>query len=197
MTTGMAAAFFSFGGVGYAVHAVQTAVTGSGGQTASDDQYAFAAHRVREPARADHPAGRPHAAGHEPQGRREPRRLLPDREHGRRRRAGHRPGSGTAFGPYPGGTAIKYTQAPGKTPNEKKYSQHQRPGRRRLDPHHGHGRLRRSSRWAAARRRPAWYLHLRSDSSAASPARGGGGPPMWRPARPGIRHAPVLHVLLG
>ena len=29
-------------------------------------------------------------------------------------------GSGTVFGPYPGGTAIKYTQAPGKTPNEEK-----------------------------------------------------------------------------
>ena len=40
MTTGAAAAFLSFGGVGYAVDAVNTAVGGgSGGQTASDDQY--------------------------------------------------------------------------------------------------------------------------------------------------------------
>jgi hypothetical protein len=29
-------------------------------------------------------------------------------------------GSGTVFGPYPSGTVIKYTQAPGGTPEEKK-----------------------------------------------------------------------------
>ena len=29
-------------------------------------------------------------------------------------------GSDTVFGPYPGGTAIKYTQAPGKTPSSRK-----------------------------------------------------------------------------
>ena len=29
-------------------------------------------------------------------------------------------GSGTVFGPYPSGTVIKYTQAPGTTPSEKK-----------------------------------------------------------------------------
>jgi hypothetical protein len=28
-------------------------------------------------------------------------------------------GSGTVFGPYPSGTTIKYTQAPGATPSEK------------------------------------------------------------------------------
>src|SRR3954447_23231014 len=29
-------------------------------------------------------------------------------------------GSGTVFGPYPSGSTIKYTQAPGSTPSEKK-----------------------------------------------------------------------------
>ena len=29
-------------------------------------------------------------------------------------------GSNTVFGPYAGGAAIKYTQAPGKTPSEQK-----------------------------------------------------------------------------
>src|SRR6266550_5394750 len=28
-------------------------------------------------------------------------------------------GSGTVFGPYPSGTVVKYTQAPGTTPSEK------------------------------------------------------------------------------
>ena len=39
LTAGTAAAFLSFGGVGYAVDAVQTVVSGGGAQTASDDEY--------------------------------------------------------------------------------------------------------------------------------------------------------------
>ena len=38
----------------------------------------------------------------------------------RRRRDRHRPRLGYPLRPVPGGTAIKYTQAPGKTPSEKK-----------------------------------------------------------------------------
>ncbi len=122
MTTGAAAAFLSFGGVGYAVDAVNTAVGGgSSGQTASDDQYGGQCVEYVNPHGQTIPPAGLTPPGTNPNGGENPDGFY---------QVGDPTnptevfvidlGSGTTFGPYPAGTAIKYTQAPGKTPSEEK-----------------------------------------------------------------------------
>jgi hypothetical protein len=120
MTTAGAAAFLSFGGVGYAVNAVHTAVTGSGGQTASDDQYAGPCTEYVNPHGKTIPPAGLTPPGTNPKGGENPDGFYQVGNTGGGDVLVIDLGSGTVFGPYPGGTAIKYTQAPGKTPNEKK-----------------------------------------------------------------------------
>jgi hypothetical protein len=122
MTTGAAAAFLSFGGVGYAVDAVNTAVSGgNSGQTASDDQYGGQCVEYVNPHGQTIPPAGLTPPGTNPNGGENPDGFY---------QVGDPTnptevfvidlGSGTTFGPYPAGTAIKYTQAPGKTPSEEK-----------------------------------------------------------------------------
>jgi hypothetical protein len=122
MTTGATAAFLSFGGVGYAVDAVNTAVGGgSSGQTASDDQYGGECVEYVNPHGQTIPPAGLTPPGTNPNGGENPDGFY---------RVGDPTnptevfvidlGSGITFGPYPAGTAIKYTQAPGKTPSEEK-----------------------------------------------------------------------------
>jgi hypothetical protein len=122
MTTGATAAFLSFGGVGYAVDAVNTAVGGgSSGQTASDDQYGGECVEYVNPHGKTIPPAGLTPPGTNPKGGENPDGFY---------QVGDPTnptevfvidlGSGITFGPYPAGTAIKYTQAPGKTPSEQK-----------------------------------------------------------------------------
>jgi hypothetical protein len=120
MTTGAAAAFLSFGGVGYAVDAVQTAVTGSEGQTASDDQYGGPCTEYVNPHGQTIPPAGLTPPGTNPKGGENPDGFYQVGTAGGGEVIVIDLGSGTVFGPYPGGTAIKYTQAPGQTPSEKK-----------------------------------------------------------------------------
>ena len=122
MTTGAAAAFLSFGGVGYAVDAVKTAVYGgSSGQTASDDQYGGPCTEYVNPHGQTIPPAGLTPPGTNPNGGENPDGFYQVGDHRRRRgvrdrpRVGHRCSARTRRG-----TAIKYTQAPGKTPSEKK-----------------------------------------------------------------------------
>jgi hypothetical protein len=120
MTTGAAAAFLSFGGVGYAVDAVQTAVTGPEGQTASDDQYGGPCTECVNPHGQTIPPAGLTPPGTNPKGGENPDGSYQVGTAGGGEVIVIDLGSGTVFGPYPGGTAIKNTQAPGKTPSEKK-----------------------------------------------------------------------------
>ena len=119
MTTGAAAAFFSFGGVGYAVDAVNTAA-GGGGQTASDDQYGGPCTEYVNPHGKTIPPAGLTPPGTNPNGGENPDGFYQVGNTGGGDVLVIDLGSGTVFGPFPGGTAIKYTQAPGKTPGSKK-----------------------------------------------------------------------------
>jgi hypothetical protein len=121
LTTGAAAAFLSFGGVGYAVDAVNTATGGASGQTASDDQYGGQCVEYVNPHGQTIPPAGLTPPGTNPNGGENPDGFY---------LIGNTSvtgsvfvtdlGSGTTFGPYPAGTVIKYTQAPGKAPSEQK-----------------------------------------------------------------------------
>jgi len=117
MTTGAAAAFLSFGGVGYAIDAVNTAVSGgTSGQTASDDEYGQCVEYVNPHGQIIPPAGLT-PPGTNPNGGENPDGFYQIGNTGGVQVWVKDLGSGTVFGPYDGGTAIKYTQAPGKTPS--------------------------------------------------------------------------------
>ena len=123
MTTGAAAAFLSFGGVGYAVDAVNTAVGGgSSGQTASDDQYGGQCVEYVNPHGQTIPPAGLTPPGTNPNGGENPDGFyqVGDPSNPNSEVFVIDLGSGTEFGPYAIGTAIKYTQAPGKTPSEQK-----------------------------------------------------------------------------
>jgi hypothetical protein len=121
MTAGAAAAFLSFGGVGYAVDAVNTAVGGgSSTQTASDDQYGGQCVEYVNPHGKTIPPAGLTPPGTNPNGGENPDGFYQIGNPGGGEVIVKDLGSGITFGPYPGGTAIKYTQAPGKTPEEKK-----------------------------------------------------------------------------
>jgi hypothetical protein len=119
LTTSAAAAFLSFGGVGYAVDAVNTAVGGGSTNTASEDQYSGPCVEYVNPhGKVIPPAGLT-PPGTNPKGGENPDGFYQVGNTGGGDVYVIDLGSGTVFGPYPGGTAIKYTQAPGKTPEEK------------------------------------------------------------------------------
>jgi len=119
LTTGAAAAFVSFGGVGYAVDAVNTA-TGGGSGTASQDEYAGGCVEYVNPhGKVIPPAGLT-PPGTNPKGGENPDGFYQVGNSGGGDVIVIDLGSGTQFGPFPGGTAIKYTQATGKTPSSKK-----------------------------------------------------------------------------
>jgi hypothetical protein len=121
LTTGATAAFLSFGGVGYAVDAVSTAVGGGGVQTAADDQYGGPCVEYVNPhGKVIPPAGLT-PPGTNPNGGENPDGFYLIGDTGNQSSVFVTDlGSGTTFGPYPAGTVIKYTQAPGKTPSEQK-----------------------------------------------------------------------------
>jgi hypothetical protein len=120
LTTAAAAAFLSFGGVGYAVKAVDTAVNGGSTQTASEDEYgAGCVEYVNPHGQNIPPAGQTPPGTNPNAGQNDDGFYL----------VGNTGGSdvfvvdlgtGTQFGPFPGGTVIKYTQATGKTPSSQK-----------------------------------------------------------------------------
>jgi len=118
MTTGAAAAFLSFGGVGYAVEAVNTA-TGGGSSTASEDQYAGGCVEYVNPHGKTIPPAGLTPPGTNPNGGENPDGFYQVGNPGGGDVIVIDLGSGTQFGPFPGGTAIKYTQAPGSTPSSK------------------------------------------------------------------------------
>ena len=122
MTTSAAAAFLSFGGVGYAVDAVHTAVGGGGsGQTASDDQYGGQCVEYVNPHGQTIPPAGLTPPGTNPKGGENPDGFYQVGDPSNPTQVFVIDlGSGFTFGPYPAGTAIKYTQAPGKTPSEQK-----------------------------------------------------------------------------
>jgi hypothetical protein len=120
MTVGAAAAFLSFGGVGYAVNAVNTAVGGGSPQIASDDEYGGQCVEYVNPHGKTIPPAGLTPPGTNPKGGENPDGFYQIGNSGGGDVIVKDLGSGITFGPYPGGTAIKYTQAPGKTPEEKK-----------------------------------------------------------------------------
>jgi hypothetical protein len=122
MTTAAAAAFLSFGGVGYAVDAVNTAVGGSSsGQTASDDQYGGQCVEYVNPHGQTIPPAGLTPPGTNPNGGENPDGFYQIGDSSNTADVFVTDlGSGITFGPYPAGTVIKYTQAPGKTPSEEK-----------------------------------------------------------------------------
>jgi len=118
MTAGAAAAFLSFGGVGYAVDAVNTAVGGGGStQTASDDQYGGQCVEYVNPHGKTIPPAGLTPPGTNPNGGENPDGFYQIGNSGGGQVWVKDLGSGQVFGPFAGGTAIKYTQAPGKTPS--------------------------------------------------------------------------------
>jgi hypothetical protein len=122
LTAGAAAAFLSFGGVGYALDAVNTAVSGgSSTQTASDDQYGGQCVEYVNPHGKTIPPAGLTPPGTNPNGGENPDGfyLIGDTNNSNGVFVTDL-GSNTTFGPYPAGTVIKYTQAPGKTPSEQK-----------------------------------------------------------------------------
>jgi hypothetical protein len=119
LTTGAAAAFLSFGGVGYAVDVVNTA-TGGGSGTASQDEYAGGCVEYVNPHGQTIPPAGLTPPGTNPKGGENPDGFYQVGNSGGGDVIVIDLGSGTQFGPFPGGTAIKYTQAPGKTPSSKK-----------------------------------------------------------------------------
>ena len=121
MTVGATAAFLSFGGVGYAVKAVNTAVSGGSTQTASEDQYGGGCVEYVNPHGQNIPPAGLTSPGTNPKGGENP-----DGFYLIGNTSSSAPvfvtdlGSGTTFGPYPAGTVIKYTQATGGKPGDKK-----------------------------------------------------------------------------
>ena len=122
LTTGAAAAFLSFGGVGYAVDAVNTA-TGGGSGTASQDEYAGGCveyvnphGKVIPPAGLTPPGTNP-KGGENPDGFYQVGSLLGETVKSVFLSDGCGDGfSGTAYGTFDGGTVVKYTEANGKDP---------------------------------------------------------------------------------
>jgi hypothetical protein len=121
MTVGAASAFLSFGGVGYAVKTVHSAVGGGSSTTASEDEYGGGCVEYVNPHGQNIPPAGLTLPGNNPRGGEND-----DGFYQIGNTSSSDPvfvtdlGSGTTFGPYPAGTVIKYTQATGGTPGEKK-----------------------------------------------------------------------------
>ena len=121
LTAGVFGAMAGFGGVGYAVNSVTSAVDSGNALTPSGDQYGGGGCKeyVNPHGKTIPPAGLT-PPGTNPKGGENPDGFY---------QVGTTGGGdvfvtdlgppGTVFGPYPGGTVIKYTQAPGGTPSAK------------------------------------------------------------------------------
>jgi len=118
VTAGVLAALAGLGGVGYALNAAHHAVGGTLASTPAGDEYGACTEYVNPHGQTIPPAGLT-PPGTNPNGGENPDGFY---------QVGSTTGgdvtvtdlgSGTVFGPYPGGTAIKYTQAPGATPSAK------------------------------------------------------------------------------
>ena len=102
------------------VDAVQTVVSGGGTQTASDDEYGGPCVEYVNPHGQTIPPAGLTPPGTNPKGGENPDGFYQVGATGGGDVIVIDLGSGTQFGPFTGGTAIKYTQAPGKTPSSKK-----------------------------------------------------------------------------
>ena len=120
LTAGVFGAMASFGGVGYAVSSVTGAVGPANGSTPSGDQYGpgpcteyVNPHGKTIPPAGLTPPGTNPKGGENPDGF----YLVGSSTSGKVYVVDL--GSNTTFGPFDGGTVIKYTQAPGGTPGSK------------------------------------------------------------------------------
>jgi hypothetical protein len=120
LTAGVFGALASFGGVGYAVNSVKNAVSPTNALTPSGDQYGTGSctEYVNPHGKTIPPAGLT-PPGTNPKGGENPDGFYQVGSTGGSAVYVTDLGSGTVFGPYPGGTVIKYTQAPGGTPGSK------------------------------------------------------------------------------
>jgi hypothetical protein len=189
MTTGAAAAFFSLGGVGYAVDAVNTAA-GGGGQTASDDQYGGPCTEYVNPHGKTIPPAGLTPPGTNPNGGENPDGFY---------QVGNT-GGGDVFGhrvrPVPRWDGHQVHAGPGQDARLEEDRQHERPGRCGLRAHHRHRRL--PDRPRRGRHDADLPGTSASEVSLRQPRRlGSGGPSSRRPSRFGMRHAPEVHVPLG
>jgi hypothetical protein len=122
LTAGVFGAMASFGGVGYAVSSVKNAVNPVNALTPSGDQYGTGSctEYVNPHGKTIPPAGLT-PPGTNPKGGENPDGFYQVGSTGGGEvyvvDLGSTPN--TVFGPYPGGTVIKYTQAPGGTPGSK------------------------------------------------------------------------------
>jgi hypothetical protein len=120
LTAGVFGAMASFGGVGYAVSSVKHAVGGTNSYTPSGDQYGPGpcTEYVNPHGKTIPPAGLTFP-GTNPKGGENPDGFYQVGTTGGSQVYVVDLGSGKTFGPFAGGTAIKYTQAPGGTPGSK------------------------------------------------------------------------------
>jgi hypothetical protein len=118
LTAGVFGAMASFGGVGYAFNSVQDAVNPANTVTPAGDQYGQCKEYVNPHGKTIPPAGLT-PPGTNPRGGENPDGFYQVGSTGGVDVYVVDLGSGIRFGPYPGGTTIKYTQAPGATPGAK------------------------------------------------------------------------------
>jgi hypothetical protein len=120
LTAGVFGAMASFGGVGYAVNSVQSAADQTNALTPSNDQYGQGpcTEYVNPHGKTIPPAGLT-PPGTNPKGGENPDGFYQVGSTGGSAVNVIDLGSGKVFGPFLGGTAIKYTQAPGGTPGSK------------------------------------------------------------------------------
>jgi hypothetical protein len=119
LTTGVFAALAGFGGVGYAFDSITSAVNPTNANTPSNDQYGTGgcAEYVNPHGQTIPPAGLT-PPGTNPKGGENPDGFYQVGTPGGGDVYVIDLGSGTQFGPFPGGTVIKYTQADGATPGQ-------------------------------------------------------------------------------
>jgi hypothetical protein len=115
LTAGVFGAMASFGGVGYAYDSVRDAVNPANNVTPAGDQYGQCTEYVNPHGKTIPPAGLT-PPGTNPKGGENPDGFYQVGSPGGVEVYVIDLGSGKTFGPYPGGTTIKYTQAPGATP---------------------------------------------------------------------------------
>jgi len=120
LTAGVFGAMASFGGVGYAVSSVTGAVGPANGSTPSGDQYGPGpcTEYVNPHGKTIPPAGLT-PPGTNPKGGENPDGFYQVGSGTSGKVYVVDLGSNTTFGPFDGGTVIKYTQAPGGTPGSK------------------------------------------------------------------------------
>ena len=191
MTTGAAAAFLSFGGVGYAVDAVNTAVGGgSSGQTASDDQYGGQCVEYVNPHGQTIPPAGLTPPGTNPKGGENPDGFyqVGDPSNPNSEVFVIDLGSGTEFGPYPAGRPSSTRRLRARRRASRRSAA--RTARPAPSPFTSPAPVT-SRSCRATPRRPAWYLHLRSESVGSLAGSGREGRPQGGPPGLGCDSRPV------